>query len=119
MTRVIVRDENVGESYFLKVDGSDAVRSCFMFSRLILNDASFMSSTQDGCEVCVECEKMLVAIDNPSCAHGSVKIEGSDVTNKVKVTIHDPDSLSHEDTTCMPTYLDVEDPVEFSLDFDT
>ena len=48
---------------------------------------------------------MFIAIDNPSSAHGSVEVEGSHESNVVKVTVHDPDCPSHEDTTVMSTYI--------------
>ena len=86
--------------------------------RLLLDDASFSSLTDTGCEFCVDCGQMLVAIDNPSCAHGSVKVQGNDDSNTVKITIHDPDSPSHEDTTTMATYMDSEDRIEVELDFE-
>lgn len=99
------------DCYMLMFDGADMGMSCVVSARLHVDHVTFGSDTPvDEFSFCVECKQLIVSIDNPSCAHGSLRIEGyADAT--VRVVMQDPEQRSHKETSELNTYVDDMEPV--------
>ena len=67
---------------------------------------------------CVDCKQLHVALDTPSCAHGSLMIQyHSDAT--IHCHMQDPEQLSHADCSELNTFVDGSEPIRLNdLEFD-
>ena len=118
MQRVIFKVARQTDKYVLMVDGADVGMTCCVSARLQLDRVTFASKeTPEEFTFCVECKHVLVAIDNPSCAHGAMIMEGHDDAT-IHIRMQDPEQRSHEDSSELNTFVDGTPPVSLStLDF--
>ena len=116
MHRVVFKVACVDGHHFLMVDGADAGFTCCVSARLQLDKVTFASDDPpDEFTFCVDCKHVIAAIDNPSCAHGTLTIEGINEDALVRLRMRDPDQASHEDCCELSTFVDAE-PAQGLLD---
>ena len=112
--RVFFRVAKVEESYMLMFDGADVGMTCCVSARLHLDNVVVHipdNGLDDEFTFCVDCKQLKIALNNPSCSHGSFSIEYlSDAT--IHCRMQDPEQLSHEDCSQLDTYVDVKTPIE-------
>lgn len=108
MQRVIFKVKKIGASYFLMVDGNDPGFTCCISARLQLHRVEFADPHADISEFtfCVDSKQILYSIDNPSCSHGSLVMEGHTSDATIHLRMRDPDQLSHEDFSRLSTFVD-------------
>lgn len=104
------------DTYMLMFDGADVGMTCCVSARLHI-DSLTMNGEEEEFQFCVECKHLSVAIDNPSCAHGSLVMEGhSDAT--IHIRMQDPEQRSHADCSELSTFVDALKQIELNtLDF--
>lgn len=108
MNRVTFRVGKPGgvDHYMLMFNGADVGMSCVVSAQIVIDHVTFASeSPPDEFKFCLECKQLLVAIDNPSCARGKLRIDGyPDAT--VRIMMHEPDQSSAKDKSELSTYVD-------------
>lgn len=105
----IVRTED--GQHELRFDGADPGMSCVVSARLHVDTVEFSAQGDaDDFTFCLECKQLIVALDNPSCAHGTMRIEGFE--DKVRVVMQDPDHPSYKDESELQTYVDDQKPIQ-------
>ena len=108
----VAKIEDTG-NYMLMFDGADVGMSCVVTARLHIDNVVFENPKHDDEELsfCVDCKQLKIALNNPTCSHGSFSIQYySDAT--IHCRMQDPDQLSHEDNSILNTYVDARDPVK-------
>ena len=121
MSRVIFKVEKIGSFFFLMVDGADVGFTCCVSARLQLEKVTFATPGSELSEFtfCVDCKQMLYSIDNPSCSHGCLIMEGHTSNATVHLIMSDPDQRNTEDCSELSTYVDGNAPQSLcSLDFE-
>jgi hypothetical protein len=110
MSRVIFKVQKIGEFYFLTVDGADVGYTCCVSARLQLDNVSFSTPGTETSEFtfCVDCKQMLYSIDNPSCSHGCLRMEGHTSNATIHLILSDPDQRNSEDCSELSTFVDGE-----------
>ena len=93
MQRVLFKIAKRDNRYFLMVDGADQGGHCYVSARLLLDRV--VVGDEDEFTFCVNCKHLKGTIDNTSCAHGSLVLEGRG--DKLRVVVKDPDQPSYED----------------------
>jgi hypothetical protein len=120
MSRVIFKVQKAGQFYFLMVDGADVGFTCCVSARLQLEKVSFSTPGSETSEFtfCVDCKQMLYSIDNPSCSHGCLTMEGHTSNATIHLIMSDPDQRNSEDCSELSTFVDGDPPQSLcSLDF--
>lgn len=120
-SQVVFRVQNMQDVFYLKVEGCDIVHTCGIFARILIDEVDgvfFSEDTVPELEFCIDCKYFLYAIDNPSCAHGTVTVQGNDNSSHVQVTVQDPDCPSSLDTSTLATMLEHEDAMDGDFHFD-
>lgn len=103
--------EKGGDKYMLAVDGADQTYSCCVSSRIRLDRVTFATDAPlEEFTFCVECKHVLCAIDNPSCAHGSLVMECHSEDATIHLRMQDPDQRSQEDSAVLSTFVDGNEP---------
>ena len=119
MQRVVFKVAKVEgfDTYMLICDGADVGMTCCVSARLHIDSLTINNGEEEEFQFCVECKHLAVAIDNPSCSHGSLVMEGhSDAT--IHVRMQDPEQRSHADCSELDTFVDAVKPIELNtLDF--
>lgn len=106
-----------GSSYVLMFDGADVGMTCCVSARLHIDNVVINHASEEF-DFCADCKQLKIALNNPSCSHGSFVIEyHSDAT--IHCRMQDPEQLSHEDSSVLDTYVDVKTPIELDdMDFE-
>lgn len=120
MQRVIFKVKRLqGGRYVLIVNGADMGFTCCVSARLQLDKVHFASPDCETSEFtfCVECKQMLYSIDNPSCSHGTLIMEGHTNKAQIRLKMLDPDMHSHEEESDLNTFVDGEFEPLRDLDF--
>lgn len=119
--RVIFRvskSESSG-NYQLMFDGADVGMTCCVSARLHIDNVVFdVPNSDDEFTFCIDCKQLHIALDNPSCAHGSLMLQyRSDAT--IHCRMQDPEQLSHADCSELNTFVDGSEPIKLNdLEFD-
>ena len=106
--------------HFLMVDSADVAMMCCMSARLQLDNVVVRNEEDDEFSFCVDCKKLGLALDDPSCQHLALTMEGDQAEAKVFLKMHDSDQPSHEQSTKLPTYVDSDTNIDSipPMDFD-
>jgi hypothetical protein len=117
------------EGLFLMVDSADIAYMCCVSARLRLNQVQLAKPPDEAAteaallnefEFCVDCKHVSSAIDNPSCAHLALTLEGHAPTvgtPTVLLKMHDLETPSHSVEAELTTFVQ-EDPVDIKdIDF--
>jgi hypothetical protein len=111
MQRVTFKTVKIDEVYYLITDGSDHAYTCFMSARIVIDKIS-TSTPNESFEFCVDCKSVLISIDNPSCAHCSLIIEGHD--SSILLRLVDTESPSHEELSRLDTFFEGDSDMNIS-----
>lgn len=105
--------------YFLEVDSADMGFMCCVSARLLLDKVEFPGGEpEEEFTFCLDCKHVSSAIDNPSCAHLALIMEGFNNESKLRLTMMEPDSHTYEACSEVPLYNE-DEPVSLQdLDFD-
>ena len=106
------QNEDQDIRYWLSVDTADIGYTSCVSARLELEKVHFSSDGEESFTFCVDCRHVLVAIDNPASAHGTLTIEGHD--SAVHIRIRDPEVASYEDYSVLPTFDEGHEDVELA-----
>lgn len=110
MNRATFKVCREGDRYFLQFDGADPGMTCIVSARLHIDHVTFSTDNPDeDLSFCLECKQLIVAIDNPSCAHCALRMEGFD--ERVRVTMRDPEQCSFKDESEISTFVDATEPI--------
>jgi len=105
-----------GDRYVLMFDGADPGMTCCVSARLNVDQVVLRGdATQDTEEFqfCVDCRHLQVALDTPSCSHGSLLIEYHDDAT-IHCRMQDPEQMSHSDEAVLNTYVESENPIRLN-----
>lgn len=112
MARVSFKVVKKRDDYFLMVDSADVAMMCVVSARLRLDKVTFPRGNEESeFTFCVDCKHVSSAIDNPSCAHLALTMEGYVETAKLMLKMLDPETHSHEVCAELSTYVE-EEPIE-------
>ena len=116
MQRVVFKVVKKNENYTLMVDGADTGYTCCVSARLQLQKVDFADEVNPLLEFtfCVDCKQLLYSIDNPSCAHHSLILEGHSQDASVHIRLFDFEQRSHQDSSRLNTFVDGDPPVALS-----
>lgn len=107
------------DTYQLMFDGADVAMTCCVSARLHIDSVVFNKPNHDDeFAFCIDCKQLQIALDNPSCAHGSLTLQYcSDAT--IHCRMQDPEQMSHADCSELNTYMDASEPIKLNnLEFD-
>jgi hypothetical protein len=112
-----VKTESDGKKV-LMVDSADAAMMCCLSARIQLDNV--VVRHEDEFSFCIDCKKLSLALDDPSCQHLALTMEGNQADAKVYLKMHDPDQPSHEQSITLPTYVDSDNNIDAipAMDFD-
>ena len=106
-------------TFQLMFDGADVGMTCCVSARLRIDNVVFDVPNDDNeFTFCIDCKQLHIALDNPSCAHGSLMLQyRSDST--IHCRMQDPEQLSHADCSELNTFVDGSEPIKLNdLEFD-
>ena len=106
MSRVVFKVVREGDAgWFLTSDGADAAVTCFLSTRLKLDDVH-VDSDDTEFSFCIECKHVSNAVDT---APGmSVILQYYQADEKIKITVKDSDNPSYEDGAILNTFMEAE-----------
>jgi hypothetical protein len=105
----IARPEG-SDRFMLMFDGADPGMSCWVSARLNIDQVEF-AGEPDEFTFCVCCKQLMVSIDNSTCSHGLLTLEGhSDGT--VLVIAQDPDQRASLDLSRINTFVETKEEDE-------
>ena len=109
MTRVSFKITKVRDKFFLMVDSADVAQICVVSARLRLDKVTFPKGNDETeFTFCVDCKHVSSAIDNPSCAHLALTMEGYTETANIMLKMLDPETHSHEVCAELSTFVEEE-----------
>lgn len=119
--RVIFRvsKNDASNTYQLMFDGADVGMTSCVSARLNIDNVVFnVPNDSDDFTFCIDCKQLHIALDNPSCAHGSLMLQyRSDAM--IYCRMQDPEQLSHADCSELNTFVDGSEPIKLNdLEFD-
>lgn len=114
----VMKNEESG-NYQLKFDGADVGMTCCVSARLqIDNVVLHVPQDDDQFVFCVDCKQMHLALDNPSCSHGSLLLQYF-TDGTIHCRMQDPEQPSHADCSKLNTFVDGSEPIKLNdLEFD-
>lgn len=117
MARVSFKVVKRDGKHFLEVDSADVAMMCCVSARLVL-DKVVTNDDEEGFSFCVDCKHVASAIDNPSCAHLALTMEGLAEESKIVLTMHEPEQHAHEACSEVSLYMEEEQDPLVPMDFD-
>ena len=124
MQRAILKIEREDSGqYMLMVDGCDPSHASYLSARIQV-DARFNSvSPPKSFSVCIDCNHVITAINNSSCAHGVLDMEGHPESAQVHLRMHDPDQRASETVAKLSTFVDAPPqddliPIDYTMELE-